>query len=218
VWARKDRRVARSLAVLGLVAMFVLVPAIRLTRSKDKSLAEGLRDLRPLAFLTEAGGSMYPLVATHELVTAKDEPLWFGRSYGAAVRAIVPNVSFTFTRAVDREEEDAPGRWLTKRIDPWLADHGGGYGFSSVAEPYLNFGWIGVIVMFAALGYLTRTMDRWLGRSPYWGAVAAASFGFLLWTVRNDASGLFRPIAYSCLLVIAARFLRRSGALPEEPT
>lgn len=210
VWARKDARVARRLAIVGGIAIFLLAPAIRAARNRDHSFAEAVRKVQPLEFLTEAGGSMYPLVATHELINRDREPLWMGLSYRVGLDTIIPNVSLTFRPAWGRNDENnfAP-LWLTERVDPWLAEHGGSYGFSAVAEPYLNFGWPGVVAFFVGLGYLLRAAEAWFTRDPFRAAMVAASFGFVLWTVRNDITTVFRAVAFACGVVLAVRAARR---------
>ncbi|HYG67070.1 MAG TPA: O-antigen polysaccharide polymerase Wzy, partial [Anaeromyxobacteraceae bacterium] len=88
--------------------------------------------------------------------------------------------------------------------DPWAYDNGGGVGFSGVAEPYLNFGRWGMVAAFVLLGWLLALGDRALARSHYGAALIAASFGFLLWTVRNDSMELARVGAMAALFVAGA--------------
>ncbi len=73
-----------------------------------------------------------------------------------------------------------------------------------MAEPYLNFGAAGVVVFFLLLGRLMHLWDPSLARDPYRAAIGAAAFGFLLWTVRNDAMELFRALTLAAFAVLAA--------------
>lgn len=212
VWVRKDPRLARRLAAAAGIGLLVLAPAIRMTRGKEATLSEAIGKARPLDFILEAGGSLYPLVATCELMNG--EPFWMGRSYLMAVERIVPNVSLS-PSSPRQVQELAPSAWVTKHMSPWQFEHGGGLGFSGVAEPYLNFGPLGVLVFFLLAGYAARVCDGWLSRGHFRAAVVAASFGFVLWTVRNDMMVVFRAVAYAAVIVMAAwvvdRFARRQG-------
>lgn len=209
VWMRKDPRMARGLAVLGTVGLLVVVPGVRLARNLDTTLSEALRTARPLDFVLEAGGSLYPLVATCEL--SRTEPFWMGRSYWMAARMIVPNIALSSTPGRQEKRSLTPSAWVTKHMSPWEYEHGGGLGFSGVAEPYLNFGSWGVVVFFLLAGYMVRTCDRWLTGNQFRAAVVAAVFGFMLWTVRNEMLVVFRTVAYASLIVAAAWVVDRLG-------
>ena len=218
IWARKDRRVARGLALAVAAVAISLLPLIRMTRNLD---ADGSRSReRPalLLVLAETGGSLYPLVATAERVESGAERLWMGESYAMALKRIVPNVAERWSRPSN--PMIPPNAWLTKLADPWLYEHGGGFGYSGVAEPYLNFGRPGVVLFFFLLGIVIRTWDRWLATDPFRAAIAAASFGFVLWTTRNDAMELPRDVAYTAVIGLAAWLaarLRRATAPSAAP-
>jgi hypothetical protein len=208
VWARKDRAIARRVALGVVAAAVLLVPAVRVSRDLGQGLAPGFRTLDPIQVLLETGGSLYPLVVTADrLESGKEEP-WMGRSYAMAVGRVLPNVALR--RSTPGARTLTPSAWATMHADPWAFDHGGGIGFSGVAEPYLNFGTAGVVVFFLLLGLLTRVWERSLGGSPFRAAIGAASFGFLLWTVRNDAMELFRAMAFASATVLAAWFAVRA--------
>jgi oligosaccharide repeat unit polymerase len=214
VWAHKDRRVARRVGLVVLAAALVLAPGIRVARDLDaEALSPGVGSIDPVSVLYEAGGSLYPLVVTAERIGGGAEDPWMGRSYAMAAGRIVLNVS-------SRRSEDralTPSAWATLHADTWAFEHGYGIGFSGVAEPYLNFGHAGVAIFFLFLGALMHRWEGWLSRDPFRAAIGAASFGFLLWTVRNDVMDVFRAMALASVTVLvawAAVGLRRPGLAP----
>jgi oligosaccharide repeat unit polymerase len=216
VWARKDVRLARRVALALAAAAVVLVPAVRMTRDTRRDVREGLVRFDPLALFLEAGTSLYPLVVTADRVGSGAEPLWMGRSYALAVARVVPNLG---ERAGLEGRALTPNGWATLHADRWLYERGGGIGFSGVAEPYLNFGLAGVVVFFFLLGLVMQRWERWLERDPFRAGIAAATFGFVLWTVRNESLELFRSMALATVVVGGALWLhrvlrRRVGSLP----
>jgi len=204
VWAQKDPRLTRRLALAVFTVALILAPTIRTARdlaTENTSAEAGTTG--PLSILVEAGGSMHPLLVTAEQVDTGAEELWGGRSYEMALGRVLLNVS-------SRRSEDqtlTPSAWATLQADPWAYDHGYGIGFSGVAEPYLNFGAAGVLLVFLALGLVVQAWQRWLSREPFRAAIGAASFGFVLWTVRNEAMEVFRAMAIAAAIVLAARVL-----------
>jgi oligosaccharide repeat unit polymerase len=208
VWAHKQRRVARWLAVGVLAAAIVLVPVIRLTRDDRRSIGVPT-SFDPLAGFMEAGGSLYPLVITVEMLESGAERPWMGRSWAMAVGRVLPNVG---SRVVRGDASRAPPGWATLHADPWAFENGYGIGFSGVAEPYLNFGTTGVVVFFVLLGWILRACDGWLATHPFRAAIAAAAFNRVLWTVRNDAMELPRSFVLAAACALAAWILSRLHA------
>jgi hypothetical protein len=218
VWARKDVRTARRVAAALAAVAIVLVPAVRLTRDDRRDVREGLGRFDPLAVFVEAGASLYPLVVTADLLESGAEAHWMGRSYGLALARVVPNVG---RRDAGDARATTPNGWVTLHADRWLYDRGGGIGFSGVAEPYLNFGVAGVVSIFLLLGLVMRRWEGLLARDPFRAAVGAATFGFVLWTVRNETMEIFRSMAFAAIVVAVAwcarRLLRRPGAAAATP-
>ena len=183
-------------------AALILVPAVRVARNLEQHLSSTIGRVDPLEMITESGGSLYPLTVTIERLEAGFERPWMGRSYLMAMRHIVPNVSTRW--AAPGKRALTPSTWATMHADEWVFEHGGGIGFSGVAEPYLNFGIPGLVLFFVILGFLVQRWDRWLGSDPFRAAVGSASFGSILWTVRNDSIELFRVVALASVTVLGA--------------
>ncbi len=209
VWVHKDGRTARRVAAASLLAAVILVPVIKMSRNAEADGSEAKVRVDPLAVLEEAGGSLYPLVVTAESVEPGVERLWMGRSYVMGLKRIIPNVSTRWSAPDQRVL--TPSAWATLHADQWTYEHGGGIGFSGIAEPYLNFGLAGVVSVFVLIGWVLRRWDHWLCREPFRAALGAASFGCVLWTVRNDSIELFRVFALAGLTVLAAWLAARLG-------
>ena len=85
-----------------------------------------------------------------------------------------------------------------------------GTGFSAVAEPYMNFGLIGVLAYFLILGVLLGRMDRsnlpleyaWLffGTFLHW---------HLLLTVRNEFGNFTKPSSFILICIGIWLLVRR---------
>ncbi len=206
VWAHKDGRMARRAALVLAVAAIVLVPAVRMTRDERRDVREGLVGFDPLALFLEAGTSLYPLVVTTDRIGSGDEPLWMGKSYLLALSRVIPNIG---ERASADVRALTPNGWATLHADRWLFERGGGIGFSGVAEPYLNFGLAGVVAFFLLLGLVMQRWERWLERDAFRAAIGSATFGFVLWTVRNESMELFRSMAIAAVVVGGALWLHR---------
>jgi hypothetical protein len=197
VWYRKSPGVATKVALVGCAFALVAVPVIRLSREAAIApVATPVTQANPFEFFTEAGGSLRPLVETLQAVDFGKQRLWMGRSYSLAASRVIPNVSLRWEPQVDEEATLTPDQWVSRRSDDWKI------GFSGVAEPYLNFGVVGVVLYFAALGFLLVRADALAERSPYWCAVAASTQAALLWTVRNDVMALIRTAAWSAAVVL----------------
>ena len=106
-----------------------------------------------------------------------------------------------------RRSTSAPAAWITSRVSPFSFSTGGGIGYSGVAEPYLNFGMPGVLIIFFGLGYFLMRQENSRRGSVYRTAVLACSYAALLWTVRNDFGNFARPVAWSILFVFAVYLL-----------
>jgi hypothetical protein len=212
VWSRKAPVVAKKMGLWAAAAIVLLSPVVRMARSWEKTLFEAVKQVQPLDFFLEAGGSLRPLAETASLIDSGSEPLWYGESYLLGISRLLPNVAMDASRADTRL---GPAQWITMKAEPLTFARGGGLGFSCVAEPYLNFGTVGVLGAFLLLGATLIVLERRAFTSGATAAVACSTFGSLLWTVRNDMSGLPRAVVYASILVFAIRVVQsRSRARP----
>lgn len=166
-----------------------------------------------------------------------EEPYRLGRSYYNAVVDSVPNVGFQISSKRSRKQfkEDmqsdpnvvvdmAPSDWMTYKILRDQYDLGQGVGFSTVAEPYLNFGLAGVVVFFVSMGALLGLFDhKTLILHPKLLLFMGAMYWPLIRTVRNDFSNFIKPFTFMLVilllwwifskLVLGKRLPRKMGRL-----
>ena len=211
---KRGVRLPRAAWAAGLAALLIAVPAARSLRENPlgKRSAEDLAvEFHPLAGLEEVGNSLRPLVHTLELM--ENEPYRWGYTYWQAIEMVLPNLALEWeSGGYVPVEKLPPSLWMARLAAPWHYYHGGGLGFSAVAEPYMNFGVAGVVVFFALLGAALVWCDRLDGLRPARVALWAMALGPLLWTARNASTVFVRPAVWGALLVLAAYLVSRAAA------
>jgi oligosaccharide repeat unit polymerase len=208
-WTATRGPVPRKIATFAALSVLVLVPTVATLRQLPRnalsisSIGEAIEEASPLSALTEMGASLRPLAETMQIVPSL-EPYRYGRSYLAAVTRVAPNLGLS--RADDDfsdADELAPDLWITYTVAPWTFAAYGGLGYSGVAEPYLNFGVLGIVGYFLALGFVLGRVDLRLAQVPSRRvlAVTAVVFMSFLLTVRNDIQNFVRPAIWDLALI-----------------
>jgi oligosaccharide repeat unit polymerase len=199
------------LVVFSALMLLVVFPVIGASRNETAGV-----DLLSIEFLTKTlTGVNNPLVAslsemgfsattigwTMDLVP-KVRPFALGISYLVSVITLIPNV-FSAGRhpALTMSGYDIPDFWLVAEIDQDFANRGGSFGFSYIAEAYLNFGWFGLILM-AAIGFLFAKFVLWALRDndPAKMAVIAIFVSFFLFYPRGCSQMVVRPLIWYSLI------------------
>lgn len=107
--------------------------------------------------------------------------------------------------------EIPPSDWITYRMSPDRFYSGEGVGFSALAEPYLNFGMIGVVVYFILLGAYLAWMDSIvLLSSPRRLVFACITMWPLCQTVRNDFGNLIKPAVFALISLLVWRVVAKA--------
>ncbi|MBI3769831.1 MAG: O-antigen polysaccharide polymerase Wzy [Deltaproteobacteria bacterium] len=228
VWTTTRGPLPRRIAVGAALAVLVLVPTIAAIRQLPRNAVDlaSIRDAAsaasPLAALTEMGATFRPLVETMRLVP-EAEPYRLGRTYLAAALRVLPNLGLS--RADDDwrdPDELPPNTWITYTVAPWTFAAYGGLGYSAVAEPYLNFGVLGIATYFLALGVALGRFEVRFAQTPSRRMVALAAVIFMsfLLTVRNDVQNFIRPAVWAIGLIAlievvhGGRSVRRRAPFP----
>ncbi len=222
LWDGVVKPIPKSLLFsVAAIMLLVVFPVIGATRNEVAGV-----DLFSIDFLTKTlTGVDNPLVAsvsemgfsattigwTMDLVP-KVRPFALGSSFLVAIVTLIPNV-FTSGRhpALTMSGYDIPDFWLVGELDKDFADRGGSFGFSFIAEAYLNFGWFGIIYM-GLLGFVFAKYVQWalLDRDPVKMAIIATFVSFFLFYPRGSLQMVLRPfIWYSVIPYFAVRWMSK---------
>jgi hypothetical protein len=89
-----------------------------------------------------------------------------------------------------------------------------GWGFSEPTEAYLNFGFIGVLILAAAIGWLFGRSFLWASASDRRGRFATYVYPLLIsylpFGLRSDALGQLKSIIYPLVIVGISVWLGRA--------
>ncbi|MEZ4694819.1 MAG: O-antigen polysaccharide polymerase Wzy [Rhodothermales bacterium] len=185
----------------GLIGGFELSGLV--ASSGTGSLLNGARSL-----VAEAGGTLMTVGYTIDLVPAS-RPFELGATYVGAAANAIPMIHWPWPYGFGSD-------WLAWTVRPDWAANGFGFGYSFLAEGYLNFGWVGVPLVAAILGAVCIVMMRWSGKDEARLAAVATVLPTLLFYVRGESVDLIRPFLWRAvlpyLLVEAlVRFARRTS-------
>jgi oligosaccharide repeat unit polymerase len=212
VWHRCIRPVPRLPVLAALLAAVIVVfPLIAATRNVEggkrsvEELQEAYASIDNPAFASihEMGGTLMATAHTLELVPSTRD-FDYGLTYLYAMLTLFPNVAWDVHPSI---AYGVPSNWLVWEVDPWLAERGGGLGFSFIAEAYLGFGWAGAPWILGLIGYLFARLTLWAqtdsGLVPAKVALAAAFISFFAFFARQESVGIVRALVWYSLLPYA---------------
>lgn len=191
------------LASIGAFLLFIVFPLVSLTRNISgiyrlnfEFLKEAFLTIQnpAVSIISEMGITSITMAYTLQLVPYV-EPYQLGKSYFYGFYSIIPNF---FAEVHPAKAYGTPSDWLVWTVNPYFAREGGGLGYSFIAEAYLNFGWIGGLILLIILGFLTGklhtlTLDKnRLGKI----ALVASFMAFYLKYARADINSVIRPLIW----------------------
>lgn len=232
IWVKTGRRIPLPVAIISIIVVLIAIPTVSTLRSlgayKDISGEDISRSLEQSdihdVFL-QLGGVSTIIAHVLKWVPAED-PYRYGQSYLLAVRNAIPNIGFDIGESgrenaydkgvIDKDQIRLmnPGDWYIYKTSQYMFRIGGGSGFSTIAEAYLNFGLPGVILYFLALGYLLGRLEQVnLSASPK----ALIFSGSMLWpllkSVRNPFGVFLKPVVFVLVSILiwkaASAWLKR---------
>jgi oligosaccharide repeat unit polymerase len=205
VCAKKHFKISKRITIpifLALMYLIPLVSAVRLLTAPERLHLEYLREAQPLSGIAEMGQSIWTLAETYRLIGAGD--FRYGMTYVEALKRVVPNISVSSEPGHElrtMDYENSPAYWFVLMTAPWLLKEHLGLGFSSIAEAYMNFGAIGVVIVFSLLGLVLARIEAMAIRNAYFLAGQTVILAPLLWTVRNDFTVFTRAAVWGCAFV-----------------
>lgn len=191
----------RLLSIPVGLAVLYLMPIVRLLRGNVGSGRLSLDQFGdagqslPEAFVSllgEAGGSLMTIAYTIELTPAS-RSFELGMTYVNAVANAIPMLNVPQPYGYGSE-------WLATTIKPEWAANGFGFGYSFLAEAYLNFGWLGVPVVAVMVGYLLASLIRWARGDAARHVVIAVFIPIVLFYVRGESVDVVRPFLWRAVL------------------
>lgn len=218
------RPIRKSVLVGSTLIVLVLIPAFAVVRGKPLTVGDTITALQqaysamdnPIVLaLAEMGGTLLTVIYTTDIVPTI-KPYEWGMSYAMALTTVFPNLFWDLHPAI---QAGLPSYWLMKEIDPVAANAGFGFGYSMIAEAYLNFSWIGAPIAMAGLGYLLAGFVCWVFERPdvLRLAMQAILMSFVLFVARAESHLVIRPMFWECLvpylfiLYLVHRRIRVSG-------
>jgi oligosaccharide repeat unit polymerase len=232
VWVKLRRRIpplVAGAAILGLLFVIPLVGYLRTLGTYEEIIsAEAISQAADYADIgaafREMGGSIGPLMHTLKRLP-EDEPYRYGSTYLSYILDVIPNVGLMPDKSTSRAaiiemlrtqgQEKAlmamnVGDWATFHIIPQQFASGGGAGYSGVAEPYFNFGLVGVVIYFLLLGVFLGRLDSlplFLYRN--WLLFGVVAYWHLLPTVRNGFTVFLKPAVFTLIVVFIWLMMRK---------
>lgn len=214
LWVNLGKRIPKLVAIASAIILLIAIPAVSYLRAmgpysnvNTDDLVKSVEKVNASDAILELGG-VVTLVANVSKWVPKEEPHLYGWTYVRAVEEAIPNIGATKSKS-PREivrhgswsaEKLAgflsPADWYIYRTNRYKFDHGGGSGFSSVAEAYLNFGVAGIVLVFLMIGYLLSRLDHVrLYEYPMLLTMVTVIIWPLMKTVRNDFGSFVKPVS-----------------------
>ncbi len=121
------------------------------------------------------------------------EPFAHGMTYWHALLNLVPG-----------PQEPPLAQWLVDRYAPGSDS---GYGFSLTGEAYLNFGLVGIPVVFAGLTAVHRLLINRIDRAPIYGYASVLFTVAWMYGFRGESGGLLKTCVYGLVFYGALRLI-----------
>lgn len=213
---KKQKRRIFWLCILLAIVIMVIFPVVRATRNQGGIGMLTLSDILSIenneifSTINDMGKSLQTVIYTQDLVP-EQYSYRYGITYLYNLSEAVPNL---FWDRHPAEVYGSLGRWLTKIVDYSFYEFGGALGYSCVAESYINFGWVGVIVIAFILGMVIQKVENKVENSNV--ASVHASWvilaNYLLMYPRGELSTIVRGFFWYMLIpFIFVKIIKTGG-------
>ena len=221
IWVKLGRKIPTTVAIVAILVVLIAIPTVRYLRAlgpyqdiSQQDVAQSLEASKVQDVFIELGG-VSTVVAYVLKWVPSEYPYRYGQSYVLAAADAIPNIGLTAEKSGRDEflrkgmaDKKAiyhmnPAEWFTYVSDSDFFRRGGGTGFSTIAEAYLNFGLPGVIAYFSLLGFLLGRLDQVdLRMHPRILFFSGALLWPLLKTVRNAFGVFLKPVGFILVSIL----------------
>lgn len=186
-------------AALLVIVVFPVVGAVRNFDVADRFAIDTVTsifmedDTPILHTLAETGMSLRSISFVMQLVP-NERSFEYGFTYLNALFSLFPNLFWDLHPAQVNNLND----WLTRTVAPDFYDTGGRYGFSFIAEAYMNFSWFGPALLLVLLGFVFIRFDMWtIKKEPAIRLVVMATIMLVFIRFpRAESMHVIRPIVW----------------------
>ena len=219
VYSRHYKSISFKYLMGGIVAISILMSAVQVARRADERSLTAIVDamfvddeeVSATAGLDNLGASgLVTLVAVQSV--PKEHDYFYGQLKKLELMGVIP-----FGRRLFLSEEDSKLPYSTtsdfltwKILGPRSAT---GTGTTIVADLYIDFGVVGVMLGLAFLGYLARVIQEKANRSEsfIWSVVFCYFAGLLVILPRYSFLKIIRGVLWPILLLLFLQNFSRSG-------
>lgn len=214
LWVNLGKKIPKLVLIACTITLLTAIPAVSYLRAlgpyskvNTDDVVRSVEKTNASDAILELGGTVVVVANVSKWVPKEEEHL-YGWTYIRALVNAIPNIGTAISKspreivkhgswsAEDLAEFLSPADWYIYRTNRYKFDHGGGAGFSAVAEAYLNFGVFGIAIVFLMLGYLLSRLDHVrLYEYPMLLTIVTVSIWPLLKTVRNDFGSFIKPVS-----------------------
>jgi oligosaccharide repeat unit polymerase len=188
LWDVVIKPIYRKVVYIIAIFLFAFVfPMLSFFRT-GKEMTEAAEKTSALyRIITEMSDSISPLIWVMQRVPSQVD-FSYGHSFVLGLYTVIPNLFWDIHPA----KTGSLALWLVNEVNPWIAERGGGYGFSIFAEMYINFYWFGMLFLAFFGVFVTKLAT--VKKNPINTAFAFSCFlGIMLWP-RGELVGVTRFI------------------------
>lgn len=237
LWIKLGRRISTTVLICSLTFVLFSIPTVRYLRAlgpykniSHHDVIQSVKKSQLIDIVGELGGTSAIIAYVLKWVP-NEESYRYGSSYFLAIKNSLPNFGLHQQESnrkkikksgrVDKQflKKMTPSDWFVYRTNKYMFNIGGGSGFSTIAEAYLNFGILGVLIYFIVLGFLLGKIDQIsLISHPKTLIFAGTMLWPLLKTVRNTSGTFFKPLSFVIVTILVWKICtfwiqRKTGSL-----
>ncbi len=120
-------------------------------------------------------------------------------------RSVIPGFIYTVQNSIG---------WFNNTFHPDIVAIGRGYGFSFIAEGYINFGYFGIVIWYLILSMVIHFLYKNSQRSTYWFIGYIYMIPYFIYIQRGDLSNFISPLLKQ-LIVFTILFILLNSVLKQ---